>query len=84
MKNFSQLKLCNIINKIGTVISTIIALLLGGGLFALVFINVFWNLITIGIKLWIVLRDTSAEVNFSYWNKAEFERVILHFQYGLL
>lgn len=74
-EKFFQLKLCNIINKIGTVISTIIALLLGGGLFALVFINVFWNLITIGIKLWIVLRDTSAEVNFSYWNKAELKEL---------
>lgn len=70
-EKFFQLKLCNIINKIGTVISTIIALLLGGGLFALVFINVFWNLITICIKLWIVLKDTSAKVNFSYWNKKE-------------
>ena len=70
-EKFFQLKLCNIINKIGTVICTIIALLLGGGLFSLVFINVFWNLITIGIKLYIVLKDTSAEVNFSYWNKNE-------------
>lgn len=68
-EKFFQLKLCNIINKLGTVICTIIALLLGGGLFALVFINVFWNLITICIKLAIVLKETNARVNFLYWDK---------------
>lgn len=74
-EKFFQLKLCNIINKLGTVICTIIALLLGGGLFALVFINVFWNLITICIKLSIVFKETNARVNFSYWDKNELKEL---------
>lgn len=45
-EKFFQLKLCNIINKIGTVISTIIALLLGGGLFALV-----WRILNMRVAI---------------------------------
>ena len=74
-EKFFQLKTANIINKVGTVVSTIVALIMGGGLFALVFINTFWNLIAIGIKLVVVTKGTDTKVNFKYWNKSELKEL---------
>ncbi len=74
-EKFFQLKTTNIINKVGTVISTIIVLALGGDLFSLVLINAFWNLVSIGMKLIIVIKDTDTKINLRYWNKAELKEL---------
>lgn len=70
-EKFFQLKLCDILNKLGTVTTTIAALALGKGLFALVIINVLWNMLAIIFKLYIVKRDTTIRINFRYWNRRE-------------
>lgn len=68
---FLLLKSADLFNKIFTVIFTIIALLLHGGLYALVFINGLFNLLTYLLKVIIVFRKTTVRPIFysSRWNE---------------
>ena len=63
-EKFIWLKSADIVNKIGTVIITIIVLLMGGGLYALVFINGLLNFMTFLIKIVIVHFETPVKVSF--------------------
>lgn len=64
-EKFFLLKVSDILNKIGTVIVTIIVLLLGGKLYSLVFINGLLNFLIFIIKIIIVHIKTPVEISFS-------------------
>lgn len=67
-EKFYKLKLCGIISKVGSVTCTFIALAIGRGLFALVLINITWNLLAISYKLYIVKKETETKTNFKFWD----------------
>ncbi len=60
---YIESKLADIFNKIATVVATVISLKLSGGLYALVFINCFFNLVTMVIKLFLVIGKTPVRVS---------------------
>lgn len=68
-EEYVWLKGADIINKLGTVVVTIIVLLIGGGIFSLVFINGFFNLITFIVKVLIIKYKTPVCISFKK-NKA--------------
>lgn len=58
-EKFVALKLSDVINRIGTVIVTFIALSANGGIYALILISGIFNIITFAVKLFIMWRKTS-------------------------
>lgn len=69
-EKFIQMKLCDLVNKILTVLLIVAALLNGFGLYALVAINAAVNLACFAAK-WIVIKTTTpAKVEITYWDKA--------------
>lgn len=64
-EQYIWLKGSDILNKVGTVIVTIVALLIGGGIYALVFINGLFNLVTFIIKIIIIRYTTPLKVSFN-------------------
>lgn len=75
-EKFIQLKLCDLANKLFIVFSMTVCLLLGYGLYALVGVNIIAGLLTIGLKLFFINRDTKTSINFSYVNKSEFREIL--------
>lgn len=75
-EKFIQLKLCDLFHKLFIVFSMTICLILGYGLYALVWINIFAGLLSIVLKLFFIKRDTNTSVNFSYENKTEFREIL--------
>lgn len=69
-EKFIQMKLCDICNKLLTVLLIVIALLCGYGLYALVAINAAVNLLIHGVKSFVISRTTSIKINFKFWDKA--------------
>lgn len=63
-EQFILLKISDIINKLGTVLVTMIALLLGGGISALVLINGIFNLFTLLLKILIIKKKTPIHPTF--------------------
>ena len=68
-EKFTQLKLCDLLNKIVSVILILLALANGFGLYALVTANAVSGLVVILIKIIIIKKETSIKVNFKYNNK---------------
>jgi O-antigen/teichoic acid export membrane protein len=64
-EEYIWLKGIDIINRVGTVITTIIALTLGGGIFALISINGMFNILSFGIKIVICKTKTPIHVTFA-------------------
>lgn len=75
-EKFIQLKVCDLAHKFIIVISMTICLLLGYGLYALVFVNIVAGLVTIMLKLYFIRRNTATKINFSYRNKVEFYEIM--------
>lgn len=75
-EKFIQLKLCDLAHKLFIVVSMTTCLLLGYGLYALVWVNIIAGLLTIILKLFFIKRDTETAVNFSYENKTEFREIL--------
>lgn len=75
-EQYVWLKGTEIINKIGTVIVTIVALLLGGGIYALIFINGFFNLVTFIVKLIIIKHQTPVQVSLKSNGEVSFRQII--------
>ena len=68
-EKFIQMKLCDVGNKIFTVLLIVFALLGGYGLYALVAINAGLNLVCFLAK-WIVIKKTTpVKVSMNYWDK---------------
>src|SRR5690625_763706 len=68
-EKFTQLKLCDLFNRVLTVSLIVIALLSGFGLYALVTVNAISGLIVIILKLIIIKRKTPVKVDLKYYNK---------------
>lgn len=58
-ERFTALKGLDVFNKLGTVIVTIIALLLNGGVMMLIVVHGVFNLLTFLLKIWMVRRMTT-------------------------
>ena len=56
-EEFVPLKLADVVQRIGTIALTVIALLLGMKLYALVTVNAICGLLSIGIKFWFVQKN---------------------------
>ncbi len=70
------LKASDIFNKLGTVIVTIIVLLLHGGVYGLVFVNGFFNVITFMIKFQCIYRRTPARIKLKCSDTSAFRGTI--------
>lgn len=68
-EKFIGLNLCDIINKVLTVLFTIIALSMGMGLYALVTINAIVGLLVIAIKLCLMRKCVTVRIDLRYRNK---------------
>lgn len=75
-EKFIQLKLCDLAHKLFIVVTMALCLLLGYGLYALVWVNIIAGLLVIALKLYFIKRDTSTSINFSYKNKVEFREIV--------
>lgn len=74
-ENFVDLKICDLINKVGAVAIIAPVLMFGGGLYELVVINAIVGLITIVIKLILIKKKTSVHVNFKYFSIATLKEI---------
>ncbi|WP_051683098.1 oligosaccharide flippase family protein [Salinicoccus luteus] len=68
-EKFMQIKMCDLIQKLLSILLIVIALLNGYGLYALVLANAFSGIVVIIIKYIIIKRATTINVNFKYNNK---------------
>lgn len=75
-EKFIQLKLCDLANKLFIVFSMSACLLLGYGLYTLVWVNISAGLLTIALKLYFIKKFTKTTVNFSYKNNSEFREIL--------
>ena len=75
-EKFIQLKLCDLAHKLIIVFAMTTCLLLGYGLYALVWVNIIAGLLAIIFKLYFIKRDTHTSVNLSYQNKEEFHEIL--------
>ncbi len=71
-ERFIILKLCDLLNKVGTISFMVIALFLGYKLFALVAINAGIGVLIIGVKFFYLSKATTLKINIRYWSKAFF------------
>ena len=68
-EKFIQIKICDIANKVLTIVLIVAALLLGQGLYALVAINAALNLVCFLAK-WVIIKTcTPVSVSWDYWDK---------------
>lgn len=75
-EEYVALKASDILNKLGTVIVTMIVLLLHGGIYGLVFVNGFFNIITFIIKFQLIYRKTPARIRFERSNVSAFKGIL--------
>ena len=75
-EKFIQLKTCDLISKVLTVIINIICLSFGGGLYELVATNITVGLLITLVKLTIVRRETKIKINFGYSDRQEMKRIL--------
>ena len=74
-EQFARLKLADVFNKVASIVLTIIALLFGMGLYALVAVHAVMNLVTIFVK-WIMIRQTTEiKVNFHHSDKGMLKEI---------
>ena len=66
---FVQLKLCDLIQKISTIILIVFALLQGYGVITIVAVNTLTGIVTIAVKLYLLKRNTPIKVNFKCKSK---------------
>lgn len=66
---FTQVKLADLFNKLFIIVSMVIALSCGMGVYALVSVNAISGLLTIAIKYMIIRRKTGIKVNLNYRDK---------------
>ena len=68
-EKFIQIKICDILNKVLTVVLIVVALLTGHGLYALVTINAALNLVCFFAKWILIKRGTPVKVKVKFWDK---------------
>ena len=72
---FIQLKLADLIYKLLVVVTTVTALLCGGGLYSVVAANSASGLVIIAYKLLVIRRKVKIKVNFSYNNRKLYKSI---------
>lgn len=75
-EKFVQIKLCDIAHKLIIVLTMSGCLLLGGGLYSLVFVNAIAGLIMIVLKIFCIKKFTYQGVNWRYFEKREFKEIV--------
>lgn len=68
-EKFIQLKLCDLAHKLITVVLMTSCLLLGFGLYALVFVNAISGLAIIVLKLLVINKQTETSIAWKFWDK---------------
>lgn len=68
-EKFTQMKLCDLFNKVFIIVAMVIALLAGYGVFALVTVNAVSGILTILLKLLVIRKQTAVRVNFKFFDK---------------
>lgn len=68
-ERFIEMKLCDLFHKVFIIVTMVICLLLGYGVYALVSVNAVAGLLTIAIKLLIIHKKTAVRVNFHFFDK---------------
>lgn len=74
-EQFVELKICEFLNKLITVVLIAGALLMGGNVYALVAVNALVGLATIVVKFIIIRKNTDIKVNFRYFSKKRLKEV---------
>lgn len=74
-EQFILLKGTEVINKIGSVVITVVVLLLHGGIYELVFINGFFNLLAFIVKAVAVKKRTTVKVSFEKSTDVSFREI---------
>ncbi len=75
-EKFIQAKLCDLFNRVGTVILVVIVLLTGHGLFALVITNMSLNVVTVILKLIVLRTKTPLRINWKFFDKKVLKLVL--------
>jgi len=75
-EEYVALKLSDVLNRIGCVIVTIIALLLGGGIYELVFLNGIFNLLTFILKIIFVVKKTRVKFYPLYFSSIRIREIM--------
>ena len=75
-EKFIQAKLCDLFNRVVTVILVVVVLSMGYGLFALVATNMALNVITVFLKLYLLRKSTPLRVNWKYFSKSTLKLVL--------
>lgn len=74
-EKFIQLKLCDMIQKIGTVIIMVMVLVCNGNVYSLVAVNAVVGLAVIAIKLVVIRKDTPVKINFRFFSKGVLKQI---------
>lgn len=74
-EEYIALKTSEIFNKLGTVVATIVVLLLHGGVYGLVAVNGIFNIVTFVIKFYCICKRTPVKINFKYFSITEFHGI---------
>ncbi len=75
-EKFVQLKACDLLSKVLTVVINVVCLYCGGGLYELVLTNIIVGFIVIGLKFMVVRRQTGIKVQIGYRNKLEMRSLL--------
>jgi O-antigen/teichoic acid export membrane protein len=75
-EKFVQLKVCDILSKLAIVLSCVVCLSLGYGLYALVLSNVLAGIISMIVKIVIVKKDTNIHINIRYHDNQELKDIL--------
>lgn len=75
-ERFAQVKICDFIHKILLVISMTTCLLMGFGLYALVYVSAITAFITLLLKVACLYRFTPIKLSISFWDKKLFRSVV--------
>lgn len=75
-EHFVALKGSEVFNRIFVVATMAVCLLCGYGLFALVIVNSLGGILTILLRLYYIRKDTPLKINFSFWEKDEFKKIV--------
>lgn len=75
-EEFIWLRSADLINKLGTVVTTVIVLLMDGGIYGLVFVNGLFNLITFVLKIYLVKKLTPVKIHFEKFSLSTYGELV--------
>ena len=75
-EKFVQLKICDLMAKVCTVLTCVICLWFGHGLYALVLTNAIVGLVIVAVKFIITKKETDVKVKLSIFDRPELKRIL--------